>query len=1080
MAVFLVFGFFYQLLIPNSQPASAATYNYVVNNTGETADNNPGDGICIDASGNCTYKAAIQEANADGGTTTITFSVATATAMNPSFPQITQPVTITGPGVASLTIDGGDANSPFYFSADADGSIVTGLTVYQCSAPNGCIRGVSGADTITIGGNSTADGLAIAGGIDHAGNGWIIKNNTFSTTNGRIFSVAAVTGLTISDNTFGCGDAIDVNARLTISHASTTNITISNNTIESCKAQAMSLTGSTYTISGNTVSTNPTFTNSISLTPKSGTNTLDDNTVTSSGGIGIRVTEMDGPITAFLNITNNDITGSAESGISVDGFASASTLTITGNTSSSSSNKNGIDIENFPGSLTITGNTTNSNDGNGIEIHGNTSTDGPSSATISGNTSNENDDGIRIGAGSGLITVSANTFNANGSEGVMLKDEVSNVTVSGNTITDTEAYGIYLEEHGTGITISGNTVSGSEEYGIVSEGGAQAVAFSSNTYSNNGADAATGFFGTFVTPIFSENEYDEAGNSYYAGNGDEFWDEVEYIDTAADYPDGINNFHLALTHIDDGGEDSYFSFFVRDDAYSASGTFQTHCGTWGYDGCTVDKWVDDVFVANGATSNYTWSFSDGTVTFDQDHDPRIIYAADYYTGGAILAIGGPDTYDGETFTGNSNGVVFHTDPGGTISNSTFASSDGYDVVQYGPGASDVNYMDNTTFTTYNVDSGILDVNYDVRALVNDPEDSALESATVTATDAASIDTAMGSTNGSGLTGYTSLDAYQIDSTGVINNKNNYTFSATHDDYSTGTTSPTIDTQNENVSISMVAPGQRSFACSNNLDDDHDGAIDYPEDSSCLSPGDDDEAIPFAECQNGIDDDADGLIDLEDPGCTTNQDNNESNTTEEKEEEKIITDEETTDEGTNQDNQEWTGNLSAGDLVKVEGSAVVYQIDSNSLRHPFIDQGSFFSWYSDFSLVKTISIETLAKYPLSHNMYYQPGSLVKSTTSPKIYLVQDPNILRWIISEAVFKDLGYTFTDTIYDMPDVFFANYVVGPSLDGIEKAVQITAEDDVKVLGAETTKNNYLTLVLVVGIILVLMVTLLFMVKKI
>jgi len=62
-------------------------------------------------------------------------------------------------------------------------------------------------------------------------------------------------------------------------------------------------------------------------------------------------------------------------------------------------------------------------------------------------------------------------------------------------------------------------------------------------------------------------------------------------------------------------------------------------------------------------------------------------------------------------------------------------------------------------------------------------------------------------------------------------------------------------------------------CTDGLDNDEDGAIDYPNDFSCSDPG---ESTPRAACQNENDDDGDGAIDYpNDPGCNSPQDNSES-------------------------------------------------------------------------------------------------------------------------------------------------------------------------------------------------------------
>ena len=55
--------------------AFAAGKTFTVNVTGDGQDANQGDGICATASGNCSLRAAIQEANANSGTDTINFNI---------------------------------------------------------------------------------------------------------------------------------------------------------------------------------------------------------------------------------------------------------------------------------------------------------------------------------------------------------------------------------------------------------------------------------------------------------------------------------------------------------------------------------------------------------------------------------------------------------------------------------------------------------------------------------------------------------------------------------------------------------------------------------------------------------------------------------------------------------------------------------------------------------------------------------------------------------------------------------------------------------------------------------------------
>src|SRR5438552_13948527 len=56
--------------LPPSPEVPGATF--VVNTTADTHDATPGDGICADANGNCSLRAAIDEANANANIDTIT------------------------------------------------------------------------------------------------------------------------------------------------------------------------------------------------------------------------------------------------------------------------------------------------------------------------------------------------------------------------------------------------------------------------------------------------------------------------------------------------------------------------------------------------------------------------------------------------------------------------------------------------------------------------------------------------------------------------------------------------------------------------------------------------------------------------------------------------------------------------------------------------------------------------------------------------------------------------------------------------------------------------------------------------
>lgn len=57
------------------QPVAHAAATFNINSTGDSPDSNLGDGNCNDGGGNCTLRAAIEQANALAGSDTLNFSV---------------------------------------------------------------------------------------------------------------------------------------------------------------------------------------------------------------------------------------------------------------------------------------------------------------------------------------------------------------------------------------------------------------------------------------------------------------------------------------------------------------------------------------------------------------------------------------------------------------------------------------------------------------------------------------------------------------------------------------------------------------------------------------------------------------------------------------------------------------------------------------------------------------------------------------------------------------------------------------------------------------------------------------------
>jgi hypothetical protein len=126
------------------------------------------------------------------------------------------------------------------------------------------------------------------------------------------------------------------------------------------------------------------------------------------------------------------------------------------------------------------------------------------------------------------------------------------------------------------------------------------------------------------------------------------------------------------------------------------------------------------------------------------------------------------------------------------------------------------------------------------------------------------------------------------------------------------------------------------------------------------------------------------------------------------------------------------NVQVGTLVKRADISSVYFIDQDNRRHAFPNEATYFSWFSDFSGIQTISADTLAAIPLGSNVTIRPGTyLVKIQTDPKVYAVEPYGVIRWVSSEAIANKLyGSDWSKRIIDVNDTFFVDYQVGASID--------------------------------------------------
>ncbi len=123
--------------------------------------------------------------------------------------------------------------------------------------------------------------------------------------------------------------------------------------------------------------------------------------------------------------------------------------------------------------------------------------------------------------------------------------------------------------------------------------------------------------------------------------------------------------------------------------------------------------------------------------------------------------------------------------------------------------------------------------------------------------------------------------------------------------------------------------------------------------------------------------------------------------------------------------------------RTQQDSTVYYVGADGRRHAFPDGRVYASWYCDFSRVKTVSSEVMAKIPLGKNVVYRSGlRLVKFVSVPTVYLVQPAAALRAVADEASAQALmGEGWAKTVSDIADGNYVDYRIGDPLPALAAA---------------------------------------------
>ena len=364
VSVTIVVTFVALCLMTVVRPVSANTFT--VTNTGDNGGVDPAPGA-----GTGTLRQAIIDANATAGADTISFaaSVTGTITLGGPLPQITQDVTINGPGAGVLAVSG----SNLYRVFDIFDVIVTisGLTVSNGKSDSGG-GGILNGGTLTVTNSTFSSNSAtfFGGGIESFGTALTVTNSTFSGNSanggggGGIDSFG--TPLTVANSTFSGnsargGGGIECNRTLTVA-----NSTFSGNSASGGGGGIASL--GTLTVTNSTFSGNSAFQGgSIVIRPDvflRGTATVTNSTISGNsanfgGGIDVDISFT---VKATLTVTNSTFSSNTAT-FGGGGILNSGTLTVTNSTFSGNSATHGGGIES-DGTLTATNTTFSGNSAN--------------------------------------------------------------------------------------------------------------------------------------------------------------------------------------------------------------------------------------------------------------------------------------------------------------------------------------------------------------------------------------------------------------------------------------------------------------------------------------------------------------------------------------------------------------------------------------------------------------------------------------------------------------------------------------------------------------------------------------------
>ncbi len=328
--------------------ASPLMLTFAVNSTDDDPDATPGDGTCASALGDCTLRAAVQEANAFAGPDTITLpgGGGNYNLINGELP-VSQPLTITGAG--NPIIDAGDLSRIFNVTA-AVAFTLDGVFLEDGNAGAGFGGGIFAP---IAGSNITLINSRIQSSVAARGGGLYVEDSSLSLTS-CILSTNVANGIVINARDGGGLYFVD-------DSGAAVSLLIDDTVITGNQSNNSEAGMSVFLLPGSAANVNVTFSN------------ISGNVANVSRGAGIIQNDGTGTVNisgnAFLNtaINGNTATTGSTGGMVVTN-GTLTDVTIDGNTAGTHTGGLGTGNTVTLIRTTVSNNTANSDGGGGIRV----------------------------------------------------------------------------------------------------------------------------------------------------------------------------------------------------------------------------------------------------------------------------------------------------------------------------------------------------------------------------------------------------------------------------------------------------------------------------------------------------------------------------------------------------------------------------------------------------------------------------------------------------------------------------------------------------------------------------------------